>query len=287
MFLIDFNQVAISNFMQQVGNHTEVLEEGLLRHMILNSIRHHRSKFIDKYGEPIICSDSKKYWRRDVFPYYKANRKKDRQKSSVDWYSLFNILSKVRDELKDNFPYKVLNIEGAEADDIIATLIHEYHAKEENILICSSDKDFLQLQKFKNVDQYSPIHKKFLKTDDPVLYLAEHIVKGDRGDGIPNIRSSDSTFVDDTRQKPLNKRMMNELVHSNENILECPKDQTDEIKRNWDRNKLLIDLNNVPFELKTVIINNYNKYKTNDRSDLLNYFIHNKLNNLTEHIGEF
>ena len=284
MFLIDFNQVVISNFMQQVGNHTEVLEEGLLRHMVLNTIRSHRSKFVDEYGEPIICSDSKKYWRRDIFPYYKANRKKDRQKSNVDWYSLFNILTLVRTELKEHFPYKVLNVDGAEADDIIATLVHRYSHKEEKVLILSSDKDFMQLQKFENVKQYSPIHKKFLKTDCPKDFLTEHIIKGDRGDGIPNVRSPDSTFVSDQRQKPINKRL---IVQLTKNGLDCPDDQSEEIKRNWDRNKTLIDLSKVPDILQNKIVNEYQNYQMNDRNGLLNYFIHNKLNNLTEHIGEF
>ena len=197
MFLIDFNQVAISNFMQQVGNHTEVLEEGLLRHMILNSIRHHRSKFIDKYGEPIICSDSKKYWRRDVFPYYKANRKKDRQKSSVDWYSLFNILSKVRDELKDNFPYKVVQLDNVEADDIIAHVINNKKYSGWKKTIISSDKDFFQLCN-EEVQIYRPIQKKIVTKEGvleefkihPKNFALARAIAGDKSDNLPGIKGA-------------------------------------------------------------------------------------------------
>jgi len=138
--------------MMQVGNHTNLkIEEDLIRHMVLNSIRMLRSKFSDKYGELVICCDSKHYWRRDIFPYYKANRKKDRDKSDVDWPSLFTFLNKVKQELRDYFPYKVIEVDGAEADDIIGTLVREHHLMENYILIVSSDKDFMQLQKYKNV----------------------------------------------------------------------------------------------------------------------------------------
>ena len=162
VLLVDFNQVVISNFMAQVGNHTNIpLDESLLRHMILNTIRLNRNKFAGKYDEMVICCDSKKYWRRDVFPYYKASRKKDREASGVDWSTMFNTLSTVRQELIDNFPYKTLMVEGAEADDIIGTLVHKYNQYKKEILILSSDKDFMQLQIYPNVKQYSPVHKKY------------------------------------------------------------------------------------------------------------------------------
>ena len=272
----------MSSIMVRVDDFQEQPE--LVRHQIFNIIRQYNEKFRDEFGEMVIAMDHTNVWRKKSFPYYKANRKKDRQKSNVDWYSLFNILTLVRTELKEHFPYKVLNVDGAEADDIIATLVHRYSDREDKILILSSDKDFMQLQKFDNVKQYSPIHKKFLKTDCPKDFLTEHIIKGDRGDGIPNVRSPDSTFVSDQRQKPINKRMIIQLT---KNGLDCPDDQSEEIKRNWDRNKTLIDLSYVPNILQQKIVNEYQNYQMNDRNGLLNYFIHNKLNNLTEHIGEF
>ena len=285
MLLIDFNQVVISNFMTQVGAHTNVhLEEGLLRHMILNTIRLNILKFREDHDEVIICCDSKKYWRRDVFPFYKAGRKKDREKSGVDWSTMFNTLDTVRSELIEFFPYKTMLIEGAEADDIIGTLVHKYHDKRDKILILSSDKDFMQLQVYNNVKQYSPILKKYIRTADAELYLKEHIVKGDRGDGIPNVASSDACFVNGDRQKPMRKKLIEQIANTN---IETCETISDEIRRNYARNRQLVDLSLVPEDLQSTIVNAYENYDVKDRSKLLNYFISRKLRNLMENISEF
>lgn len=284
MLLVDFNQVVISNFMAQVGNHTNIpLDEGLLRHMILNTIRLNRNKFAASYDEMIICCDSKKYWRREVFPFYKAGRKKDREASGVDWSTMFNTLSLVRQELIDNFPYKTLMVEGAEADDIIGTLVHRYHNYKKDILILSSDKDFMQLQIYDNVKQYSPVHKKYIRTGDPELYLKEHIIKGDRGDGIPNVASPDSVFVSGGRQKPMRKKLIETIA--NTNILTA--DINEEIKRNYARNQMLVDLSKTPDNIQNEICELYTNYEIKDRSNLFNYFVDKKLKNLMENISEF
>lgn len=285
MLLVDFNQVVISNFMAQVGNHTNIpLDESLLRHMILNTIRLNRNKFADKYGEMVICCDSKKYWRRDIFPYYKASRKKDREASGVDWNTMFNTLTTVRQELIEIFPYKTLIVEGAEADDIIGTLVHKYNQYEKEILILSSDKDFMQLQIYNNVKQYSPVHKKFIRTADAELYLKEHIIKGDRGDGIPNVASPDSVFVTGGRQKPMRKKLIEQIANTN---VFTAGDVSEEIKRNFARNKQLVDLSETPIELQDEIVSAYTNYDMKDRSGLFNYFVNNKLKNLMENLSEF
>ena len=281
MILVDFNQVCIANFMMQVGNHTNVkIEEDLVRHMVLNSIRLIRSKFSEEFGELVICADSKKYWRREIFPYYKCNRKKDRAKSDVDWTSLFNFLNKVREELKEHFPYKVLCIEGAEADDIIGVLAKENHQKEK-VLIVSSDKDFLQLQKYDNVKQYSPIMKKYIRTEDPNLYIQEHILKGDRGDGIPNISSPDDTFATGKRQKPFSKKKIEKVIADGIESL------NEQERRGYARNQQLVDLDHIPESIANLITSEYSVSDVGARNNLLNYFIKHRLNNLTEVIGDF
>lgn len=285
MILIDFNQVCIASFMSQVGNHTNMkIDEDLMRHMILNTIRMIRSKFHDKYGEVVICADSKHYWRRDVFPFYKANRKKDRASTDVDWTTLFASLHIVRDELRDNFPYKVILVDGAEADDIIATLAQR-NSIHEKILIVSSDKDFMQLQKFKNVEQYSNIQKKFIRTADPLKYISEHILKGDRGDGIPNIMSDDDTFVMDKRQKPMRQKKIDAILSASSPETSDVMDQTS--IRNYHRNRQLIDLDFIPENIRMDITTEYDDFVPKLRSGLLNYFIKHKLRNLTDCIGEF
>lgn len=288
MILLDLNQVMISNLMMQPGIATGGIDENLIRHMVINSIRMYNTKFKNTYGELVICADDKKYWRKDLFPYYKAARKKMREESPYDWNLIFETLNRVRDEIRENFPYKVLQIEKTEADDVIGTLCAEYGTelnsqKVERILILSSDKDFMQLQKFVNVDQYSPMGKKFLKTLEPVKFLKEHIIRGDRGDGIPNILSSDDTFITESRQKPVTEKKLNTWVSQE------PEEFCDEtMLRNYQRNLSLIDLSKVPTEYKEKILTTYRTSRKNTgRDKVLNYFIKNRMKNLMEHIQEF
>lgn len=283
MILIDLNQVMIANLMMQLGNHKNAqVDENMLRHMIINTIRSYKMKFGAEYGEMIICADDKNYWRRSYFPYYKASRRKSREESELDWNTIFKSLNKVREELKEFFPYKVIQIETAEADDIIGTIVHEEGQQLNTgkpILILSSDKDYIQLHIYANVKQYDPARKRWIKHSDPEQYLFEHITKGDSGDGIPNIMSPDNSFVIGLRQKPITKKRL-ELFEDINNM-------NDEIKRNWKRNEALIDLSKVPEGIKEQILDEYHKENENDRSQLFNYFIKNKLRNLMENISEF
>lgn len=283
MILIDLQQVLISNLMQQIGFNSKIeLDENLIRHMVLNSLRSYSKQFKSKYGELVIACDSKKYWRRDVFPFYKAHRKKDREKSSLDWHSIFECLNKIREELKENFPYRVLEIEGAEADDIIAVLTARY-APSQDILILSSDKDFVQLQKYPSVVQYSPILKRFLKTDDPTHYIKEHIIRGDKGDGIPNFLSPDNTFVIGERQKVINSKKLDQWLKADPSEF-CV---TDNMLRNYKRNQMLVDLDFVPENIKAQIVEAYDNAKPCNRQKMLNYFIDKRLQNLLEVFDEF
>ena len=195
MIIVDLNQVMISNFMMQIGSHTNIkVEEDLLRHMILNSLRSYNTKFRKEFGDIIIACDDRKYWRREVFPYYKANRKKARDKSEIDWNSVFEVMHKIREELKEFFPYRVIQVDGAEADDIIGTLAQQFGNSNEKILVLSGDKDFIQLQTYMNVKQYDPVRKKYIQHNNPSQYIKEHIIRGDTGDGIPNFLSPDNCF---------------------------------------------------------------------------------------------
>lgn len=286
MILVDMNQVTISNLMMQLGSKRDnELDENLVRHMVLNSIRGYRSRFHEAFGEMVLCYDSKKYWRRDYFPNYKSNRKKDRANSGLDWNTIFETLNNIRDEIKEIFPYKVLEVEGAEADDVIASIVQhvaETPSEFEHILILSGDKDFIQLQKHNFVKQYSPTLKKFVKDIDPDIYIREHVLKGDRSDGVPNFLSPDNTFVDELRQKPLSKKKLETWIG-----LEPSDYCSDEMMRNYQRNKTLIDLECIPSDLKVKILEEYQNAEHGDRSKLLNYFINKRLKNLMNDIGDF
>lgn len=279
MILIDLNQVLLAGLMAQIANQKGKLDEHLIRHMVLNIIRGHVKNFKKDYGEVVLCCDNRKYWRKDYFPFYKASRKKNRDKSNLDWHLIFDMLAKFKQELKDNFPYKVLDVEGAEADDIIGTLVPIYSAHQK-MLILSSDGDFLQLQNYPNVKQYNPSLKKYVVSENPIMDLKEKIIRGDKGDGIPNIYSPSDCFVRDLRQKAITKGALDKLMS------ESYTDQDATIQANWMRNATLIDLSFIPVEIKERIINTYEETKP-AKGKLLNYFIENKLKNLIEVIEEF
>ena len=283
MILIDLNQVLISNLMQQINSNPKTqLDEGLIRHMVLNSLRSYARQFKSKYGDIVIACDSKKYWRREVFPFYKAHRKGDREKSAFDWHLIFETLNKIREELKENFPYKVIEVEGAEADDIIAVITGRISSHDE-ILILSSDKDFVQLQKYQNVVQYSPILKRFVKTEDPLNYIKEHIIRGDRGDGIPNFLSADNTFVAGERQKAISSKKLQEWINKSAEDF-CT---TDVMLRGYKRNQMLVDFDYIPEKIKESIVEAFDKPKIGNKQKMLNYFIENRLKNLIEVLDEF
>ena len=283
MILVDLNQVMIASMMAQLGRHQNAqVDENMLRHMVLNSLRANRIKFKDEFGELIICCDDTNYWRKDVYPYYKASRKKDRDKSEMDWNSIFVALNKVRSELKEFFPYKVIQISRTEADDIIGAIVHKEGTvlnTGEKILILSGDKDYIQLHKYANVQQYDPVKKRHVKHSNPDQYLEEHILKGDKGDGVPNVLSSDDTFVMNKRQLPLTKKKIETFKDINS--------MSSEVSRNYFRNKKLIDLSEIRTDIHEKIMEEYAIESTNDRSKLFNYFMKNRLKLLMESINQF
>ena len=280
MILVDLSQIMISNLMIQInGRNAPELSEDLVRHMVLNSLRGHNKKFRDKYGEMVLACDSGNVWRKQIFPNYKAGRKESREKSNHDWPKIFEILTTIRRELKEHMPYRYVELDTTEADDIIAVLVRKHH--DQKILILSGDKDFIQLHN-KNVQQYSPVLNKFIgKDENPSIYIKEHILKGDRSDGIPNVLSDDNVFIEGRRQRPLTKKKieawLNEMVMT----------MTEEEQKNYDRNQKLIDLSLIPPEIEAKIYDEFNEVKVAHRSKILNYFITRKLKTLIEVIDEF
>ena len=285
MYIIDFSQVMLSNIMVQLGNHTNAqVDENMCRHMVLNSIRMYKTKFGLEYGKMVIACDATNYWRRQLFPYYKANRKKSQAASELDWKAIFECLNKIRDELTEYFPYSIIRIDTAEADDIIGTLCKEYGNTNEKILIISGDKDFQQLQRFMNVKQYNPVMKKFITCNDPDRFLKEHIIKGDSGDGIPNFLSDDNSLVTGVRQKPITQKKLDSWVNKD------PEEFCDSMTqlRNYKRNQQLIDLNMIPDEVYARVIESYmSQLEKKASPGLINYFITNRLKNLMENMNEF
>ncbi len=281
MIIVDLTQVLIASLMASTRGGQEPISEDLVRHIALKSLAMYRKKYKNKYGELVLADDSYNVWRKDVFPHYKANRKKSRDKDTKDWNQIFDCITLIRDELKYNFPYKYILVSKCEADDIIGTLCEKY-GDTENIMIISGDKDFQQLQRYSKVRQFSPITKKDIKlTQEQALeYLNDHIISGDTGDGVPNCLSQDDVFVSGLRQRPLSKKKRD--------TIKDPLVMNDsEIDRNLSRNRSLIDLSYIPNKYKEQILQEFDNVVVAPRGGLLTYFINNRLMDLQESIGDF
>jgi len=284
MLLLDYNAICIASVMVQKDLE---FDKQTLKHYILNSVRMHTMKHKNKYGYPVICCDSRS-WRKDYYPEYKASRKKGRDGDSRDWDAIFQAIDEVRQDFMDNFPYKVIKIDDAEADDIIGTLVE--HTQEfgnhEDVMIISGDKDFVQLQAYGNVKQYSPIKKSLIEEKHPKTFLLEHILRGDSGDGVPNILSDDDTFVTEgKRQKPVSKKFVEAVMEA-----DTPQESsvwTADIERNFARNKKLIDLRETPEAIKSNIINTYVDQKVAHKSKVMNYLVKNRMKLLIECLSDF
>ena len=288
MIIVDYSGIALASI---IINKT--FDEQLIRHMILNSLRMYRTRYKEEYGELVLAVDASNNWRKTAFPQYKASRKKSQKESTFDWGEAFRILNKIREEIAENFPYTVVRVDGCEADDVIGTLVamnpdHNNDFNPQKYMIVSSDRDFLQLQKFRNVRQFSPLLKKELSVDNPRVWLQTHIIKGDKGDGVPNILSDDNVFVEGFRQTPITQKKIDNII---EDLEEGELLYAASWYRNYCRNKKLIDLSETPKELRREIINNFMADKPDTRwmrrGKVFPYLVENKCNELIKSAQEF
>ena len=297
MILIDYSQVALAAILtfQRELKGTESEVKNLIRHVTLSTIKSYKKKYGKEYGDLVICCDGRKYWRKEFFEYYKGMRKSNREKSDLDWGLIFDTLSEMREDLAKHFPYKVLHIDRAEADDIIAVmtkyvqdneLVQEGLVEEsQKVLILSSDKDFKQLQLYPNVKQWSPMQKKYVTATkaEIIEHKIEHIVKGDAGDGVPNILSKDDVFMKGERQKPMSAKRLQEFFENG--FIAC---KNDEERRNWQRNATLVDFDFIPEDVSKSIIDTYlNNKPTGDKMAIMNYLIEHKCRLLLDELEDF
>jgi hypothetical protein len=108
------------------------------------------------------------------------------------------------------------------------------------------------------------------------------IIRGDKGDGIPNILSADNVIVDGIRQKSITEVKIGQWMN------QPPEDFCNELMlRNFNRNRMLIDLTQIPETLKQSIIDTYETTQVHTKQVFLNYMIANRLTNLIGSINEF
>jgi len=282
MIIVDFSAVCLATILINKEN-----DERMIRHMTLNSLRMYNQKFKEQYGEMILACDGANNWRREYFPQYKGVRRKTRNDSSFDWNEAFRIMHLIKDEIRENFPYKVIHLEGCEADDVIGTLVErtQEFGNYEDVMIVSADGDFKQLQKYDNVKQWSPLTKKFVVETNPRASLQEKILTGDAGDGVPNVLSHDDTFINGERQVPLSKKKKEAIL---EDLSDGELLYAASWYRNYCRNETLIDLTKTPEDLKQKIINNYEEQDPwQNKGKVFPYLVAKKMNRLIESVQEF
>ena len=276
MILVDISQIAIANIMMSPDISKNKLDENLIKHMILTSLMLLKSKFGKEYGSLVICCDGKRSWRKDAFEHYKATRKKDKDDSFIDWTTLYATIENFKRDLKAFFPYKVIQLDSAEADDVIAILAK--NSQLEKSIIISSDKDFAQLQIYPSINQYCPRKKKLILIKDPKAALTDLVIRGDRGDGVPNIRSDSDTFVNkDKRQAPINEKF----------LAKCALGIPEELTENYRRNDMLINFANIPEKVESSIMLAFHEPANGSKQTMYNYFIKNQMKNLLLEIGKF
>jgi hypothetical protein len=297
-------------------------EEGyaLWRYYFLSSI----FKYIEQFGinEVVLAVDSKKNWRKDVFPWYKGHRKLLRDKideeaegeGATEWFKFdeyYTELSTLLQEIKENIPFKVIEVESAEGDDVIGILTSKVNNE---FVIVANDNDFVQLLKNDKVKLFNPLTKKFIECEDPKKQLMLKICKGDKGDFIPSISdkhtykteflqycveklsiaknpsnaevilNSDETvlynsmfsFMKEHGIKPSRVTIFSEKVaagHINNDTLGQLLNENEEMKKRFVRNGKLINLTYQPEELKVKVVDTYMDYEIPSLSGLFTYFV--------------
>jgi hypothetical protein len=297
MILVDYSQVALAAILtfQRELKGTESEVKNLIRHVTLSTIKSYKKKYGKEYGELVICCDGRKYWRKEFFEQYKGMRKSNRDKSDLDWKLIFDTLSEMREDIAKHFPWRVIHVDRAEADDIIAVmskwlqenqLVQEGLVEEtQKVLILSSDKDFKQLQLYPTVKQWSPMQKKYITATKQEIrdFMIEHIVKGDTGDGVPNILSKDDVFMIGERQKPMSAKRLAEFIDKGFDA--C---KNDDERRNWHRNATLVDFQFIPEDVQKSIVDTYLSNKpSGDKMTVMNYLMEHRCRLLLEELEDF
>lgn len=298
MILVDYSQVslaAILTFQRELkGTESEV--KNLIRHVTLSTLKSYKKKYGGEYGELVICCDGRKYWRKEAFAHYKASRKKNRDASDLDWKLIFDTLTEMREDIATHFPWRVIHVDRAEADDVIACMSKWLQANQlkteglmedpQKVLILSSDKDFKQLQVYDNIKQWSPMQKKYVTATKSELkaWMIEHIVKGDAGDGVPNILSPDDIFLQEgVRQKPISAKRLEEFI-----ALGFDACRNDDERRNWHRNSTLVAFEHIPEDVNESIVDAYlNNKPRGDKMAVMNYLIQHRCRLLLDELDDF
>jgi 5'-3' exonuclease len=302
MILVDYNQAALAGifaFQEDIKAGKDV--ENIVRHAVINSLFNYKRRYASKYGELVICADARGgYWRKEIFKHYKGTRAKSREESDFPWDTVFNILNQLREDIKLYFPWRIVHIDKAEADDVIAILTKHaaslggkktgLYDDEEPVFIISSDHDFKQLHIYDGVKQWCPRQEKLITVNSKKeikKLIIEHIVKGDSGDGIPNIRMPSSYFMKGKnvvpRQKSIKTSWLEEFYEKG--IDAC---QSKFQRHRYQFNERLVSFEFIPDHIEQAILDYYkNNPPKGTKLKTLEYLTQHRCRLLAEQITEF
>lgn len=291
--IFDFSQIAYSAKFQTDGKGSDLWQLNLWRSVVLKMLKKHIKNF--NPDDVVLAMDGKHSWRKDVDEYYKKNRYESK-KDNNDWISFYSEMNNFIDELINIFPYKCIKLENVEGDDIIAILTQKIPGE---IVIISSDHDLTQLMLYnKNITIFNPIKNEeipFYSESELKLIQETHIIKGDTGDGVPNIFSDRNTFtVKGKRQKVTSSKKLNSILERGINDY-LKLDTTTSIKekekiiKNYQLNYKLVvlKLDNIPNNHIENVMNEYNKKIVYDVENIKSYLKSKRMVTLFENINEF
>ena len=290
MILLDFSGIQLSCLYSLLKNMDGVWDAKEYKNFVLRTILSHKIKFGGEYGKYVFCHDANQntYWRKDIFKNYKSERAKAKKKQqllydNVDWDDVHEVMREVKTDFDTVFPYKIMNVNRMEADDIIATLTKNFHHREK-IVIISRDHDFKQLLQYPNVKLYDPFKKAFVAVADPKKYILEHTIRGDTGDCIPNILSDENTFVTaGKRQNSIRKVNLDKWLEMD--YKEFCENKT--MLKRYIKNKSLVDLSELPAEYEKNILEEFEKPANGDNKLIYRYLVTNQLAKLAREINLF
>jgi len=205
LIIVDFSHLFSRNLFVAINQAKPRIKKGkyltedikpYFLHLLFNSLQYNKNKF---KGEMVLAFDSKGNWRKDFYKDYKGTRAKGKETTEIDWDGIHQIIEEVKTTIEENFPFKVLKIPKAEADDIGGVLSKKF-GNERKVVLITSDHDWLQnISHGKYVEMYDPIKMEYsdlTPEENEIIqtpagemskFTAIHTLIGDSGDNVPNI----------------------------------------------------------------------------------------------------
>lgn len=284
VLLFDLNNLAMRNFFtKEIQPDSPNPQYQLWKYEIFSQIYWSIQKF-KPVDEIILACDGKDSWRKLLFDRYKGDREKKRR-DDIDWDTLFAQLNSFIQDIKQHIPFKVIKVNRAEADDVIAVLCNNI---KKHTIIMSNDSDFLQLQS-STTSVYNPTKGEYLwLTEDKDVFLSKLCLKGQSKDNIFNAKTP-SDYPEELRKPPLGEKTADKIIENGLNDFLDSKqtinkkytdvDGNEQIydvdfypRGNFDRNQKLINFDNIPKIVVDRILQTYYSYEMPDPGNMYSFF---------------